>query len=228
MGNLNFNTKLLEKEACESDFDFLPQLFALLKTQKSWWRHQECPYACGNFHACAFTRFQKPQQLGRARIAERARRLSSAQRAGPDLSGQRCCKLRLKLLLIFVVLVLGKEDLHLKAVKRSVELITTKRLVCKYGHLLVEPPSRVFYTVSVSACLFVSERFFLVSTSPFTLSHGRQNRRSSFCSGRGDNLVTIARFGKPSFANMHHCVYGIAGALRKPDIACPHPDVSTG
>ena len=24
-------------------------------------------YACGNFHACAFTRFQKPQQLGRAR-----------------------------------------------------------------------------------------------------------------------------------------------------------------
>ena len=51
-----------------------------------------------------------------------------------------------------------------------------KRLVCKNGHSLVEPPSRDFYTVSVSACLFVGERFFqkvyrrpLPSTSPFTL-----------------------------------------------------------
>ena len=59
-------------------------------------------------------------------------------------------------------------------------------------------------------------------------SHGRQNRRSSFCSARGDNLVTIARFGKPLFANMHLRVYAVAGALRKPNVACPHPDISTG
>ena len=56
-------------------------------------------------------------------------------------------------------------------------------------------------------------------------SHGRQNRRSSFCSGRGDNLVTIARLGKPLFANMHHRVYAVDGALRKPNVACPHPDI---
>ena len=63
-----------------------------------------------------------------------------------------------------------------KTWKLIVEFVTTKRLVCKNGHSLVEPPSRVFYTVSVSACLFVGERFFqkvygrpLPSTSPFTL-----------------------------------------------------------
>ena len=65
-----------------------------------WVVIKNAPYACGNFHACAFTRFQKPQQLGRARIAERARRSSRAQRGGPNLSGQLCCKLRLKLLLV--------------------------------------------------------------------------------------------------------------------------------
>ena len=59
-------------------------------------------------------------------------------------------------------------------------------------------------------------------------SHGRQNRRSSFCLGRGDNFVTITRFGKPLFADMHHRVYALAGALRKPNIPYPHPDVSTG
>ena len=41
-------------------------------------------------------------------------------------------------------------------------------------------------------------------------------------------LVTIVRFGKPLFANKHHRVYAVAGALRKPTVACPHPDVSTG
>ena len=89
-------------------------------------------------------------------------------------------------------------------------------------------------TVSVSACLFVGGRFFqnvyrrpLALPSPFTLHHshfsyGRQNRRSSFRSGRSDNLVTIARFGKPLFANMHDHIHAVAGALRKPTVACPH------
>ena len=130
------------------------------------------------------------------------------------------------------------DQLAKKTWKLIVEFVTTKRLVCKNGHSLVEPPSRV-YTVSVSACLFVGERLFqkvfgrpLPSTSPLTLfawstepqvvvlplSHGL---------GRGENLVTIARFAKPLFANMHHHVHAVAGALRKPNVACPHPDVST-
>ena len=37
--------------------------------------------------------------------------------------------------------------------------------------------------------------------------------------------MTIARFVKPLFANMHHHVHAVAGALRKPNVACPHPDV---
>ena len=39
--------------------------------------------------------------------------------------------------------------------------------------------------------------------------------------------MTIARFGN-LFANMHHCVHAVAGALRRLNVACPHPDVSTG
>ena len=35
---------------------------------------------------------------------------------------------------------------------------------------------------------------------------------------------TIARFAKPLFA---HDVHAVAGALLKPNVACPHPDVST-
>ena len=75
------------------------------------------------------------------------------------------------------------------------EFVTTERLVCKNGHSLVEPPSRVFYTVSVSACLFVGERFFqkvygrpLPSTSPFTL---RTVDRTA-----GRSFAVVARFGK--------------------------------
>ena len=63
-------------------------------------------------------------------------------------------------------------------------------------------------------------------------SHGRQNRRSSFCRCRPVReevriLVTTARFVKPLFANMHHHVHAVAGALQKPNFPCPHPDVST-
>ena len=105
------------------------------------------PYACGNFHACVFTRFQKPQQLGRVRIACSSIVTPRAQRARPNLSDQRCCKLRLKLL-------------ARKTRKLFIEFVTAKRLVCKNGHSLVEPPSRVFFTVAVSVCLFVGERFF--------------------------------------------------------------------
>ena len=47
-------------------------------------------------HACALTKFQKPQQLGRARTACSSIVTSRAQRAGNNRSGQRCCKLRLK------------------------------------------------------------------------------------------------------------------------------------
>ena len=47
-------------------------------------------------------------------------------------------------------------------------------------------------------------------------SHGRQNRRSSFCRCRTVReevkiLVTIVRFVKPLFANMHHRVHAVAG-----------------
>ena len=45
--------------------------------------------------------------------------------------------------------------------------------------------------------------------------------------GKGENLVTIVRSVKPLFATIHLRVHAVAGALRKPNVACPHPDVST-
>ena len=42
---------------------------------------KNAPYAWGNFHACAITRFQKPQQLSWAGCGWRARRSTRAQRA---------------------------------------------------------------------------------------------------------------------------------------------------
>ena len=44
--------------------------------------------------------------------------------------------------------------------KLFAEFVTAKRLVCKNGHTLVEPLSRVFYMVSVSTYFFVDERSF--------------------------------------------------------------------
>ena len=173
------------------------------------------PYSWGNFYACAITRFQKPQQLGRARIV-----CSSIIRcaAEPDLSGQRCCKLQLKLLL-YASGSTGKEDL--KADRR----VRHYKEVGLQERPLAGPATiPVFYTVSVSACLFVRERFFqkvygrpLPSTSPFTL-FARQTEPQvvvlplSHSLGRGENLVTIARFVKPLFANMHHHVHAVAAA----------------
>ena len=66
---------------------------------------KNAPYAWGNFHACAITRFQKPQQLSWAGRGLRARRSTRAQlRSEPTpnlmISSQCCCKLRLKLLLV--------------------------------------------------------------------------------------------------------------------------------
>ena len=120
----------------------------------------------------------------------------------------------------------GKEDLLF------VEFVTAKRLVCKDGHSLVElrPACSIrYWSPPVSSSANDSFKKFTGARSrrPHNshLSLGRQNRRSSFCCGRGENLVAIARFGKPLFANMHHHVHAVAGALRKPNFACPHPDV---
>ena len=174
---------------------------------------KNAPYSWGNFHACAITRFQKPQQLGRSRIACS---LIITCAAEPDLSGQRCCKLRLKLLLV--------DQLAEKTWKLIAEVVTTKRLVCKNGHSLVDPPSRPACSIryqSLHVSLSVNDSFKKFtgarSRRPH-FSHGRQNRRSSFCRCRTVReevriyLVTIARFVKPLFANMHHHVHAVPAA----------------
>ena len=146
---------------------------------------KNAPYAWGNFHACAFTRFQKPQQLGRAWIACSSIVTSRAQRAEPDLNGQRCCKLRLKLLLVAK-----------KTWKLIVEFVTTKRLVCKNGHSLFEPPSRVFYTVfglcmSLRRQPILSKSLRTPAPVDLTIHTFHTVDRTAGC-----RFAVVARFGK--------------------------------
>ena len=108
-----------------------------------------------------------------------------------DLSSQRCCKLRLKLLL-HAGGSTGKEDL--KADRAIVEFVTTKRLVCKNGHSLVEPPSRVF---GISLCMSLRRRTTLSKSlrapAPvdLTIHTFRTVDRTA-----GRRFAVVARFGK--------------------------------
>ena len=49
------------------------------------------PYAWGNFHACALTKFQKPQQLGRARADSVLVDQVAEPRASPSPISADCC-----------------------------------------------------------------------------------------------------------------------------------------
>ena len=142
------------------------------------------------------------------------------------LSGQRCCKLRLKLL--------AKKTRYSCSSSSSLQRGWSARMATRWS--THHPACSIRYrSPHVSSSANDSFKKFTGARSrhhpPFILKFARslrQNRRLSFCSGRGENLVTIARFGKPLFANMHHHVHAVAGALRKPNVAYPHPDVSAG
>ena len=90
--------------------------------------------------------FQKPQQLGWARIACLSRHVRSEPGTISAASAVASCSWNSQRRRLFV------------------EFVTAKRFVCKNGNSLVEPPPRVFYTVSVSGCLFVGEQFFFTGT----------------------------------------------------------------
>ena len=184
------------------------------------------PYTCGNFHACAITRFQKPQQLGRARTACSSIVTSRAQRAWPR-SGRPG-------LLQAASETSGIEDsIASCSSSSSLHRGWSARMATRWSSQ--HPACSIRYrSPHVSSSANDSFKKYTGARSrrppPFTLFalSLNQKRRSSFYSERGENLVTIARFGKPLFANMHHHVDAVAGALRKPNVACPRPDVSTG
>ena len=165
----------------------------------------------------------------RAGWRERQASTSRVQRAGPDLSGQRCSKLRLKLLPCST----GEEEgcSSSSSLQRGWSARMGTRWSSHHAACSIRYRSP-HVSSSVNDSFLRAPACVALTGSPFARfagrNHGRQNRKSSFCSGRGENLVTIARFGKPLFAYMHHRVHAVAGALRKPNNACPHPDVSTG
>ena len=179
------------------------------------------PYACGNFHAWAFTRFQKPEQLGRARTACSSIVTWRAQRAGPrsaTSAAASCgwiywqrrlesCSSSSSLQRGWSARMATRWSSHRPGVLCGIGLhISLRRTILSKS---LRAPARVALTIHT---------FRMVDR---TTGLGRH-----FCSGRGENLVTIARFGKPLFADMHHHVHAVAGALRKANVACPHPDIT--
>ena len=152
-------------------------------------------YVCGNFHTWAFSRFQEPQQLGRAQIAcsshtcvcsepGRSQRPALLQAAAETTA----------------VLYWRRRRLFSGA---SLQRGWSARMATRWS----SNRARVLYGIGLHMSLRRRTILFygrpLASPSPFTLfagryhHHGRQNRRPSFCVGRGENLVTIVRFAQP-------------------------------
>ena len=197
---------------------------------------KNAPYAWGNFHACAVTRFQKPQQLSWAGRSQHARRSPRAQRA--ETRSQQPALLQTAAETTAACWwIYWQRRLESWSSSSSLQRGWSARMATRWSSH--HPACSIRYQslhVSSSANDFFKKFTGARSRRPhhWHFSHGWQNRSSSFCrcrvshgSGRGENLVTFARFAKPLFANMHHHVHAVAGALRKPNVACPHPDVST-
>ena len=135
--------------------------------------------------------------------------MSRTQRVKPDRSSKRCYNLRLKLL--------AKEEGCSSS--SSLQTSWSARMATRWS--IHRPTCSIRYRSShVSSSANDSFKRFAGARSHHPhhsdFLHGRQNCRSSFCSGRGENLVTIARFGKPLFANMHYRAHAVARVPRKP------------
>ena len=194
---------------------------------------KNAPYAWENFHACAIARFQKPQHLGRARIACSSILTCAESRA----QSQRPALLQ-PATETTASGSTGKENLkadrrvrHYKEVGLQkwplADRATVPRVLCGIG-LCMSLRRRTNLSKSLRAPAPVELTIHTFRTVDITA--GR--RFAVVAPVREEvimrNLVTIARFIKPLFANMHHRVHAVAGALRKPNVARPHPDVSTG
>ena len=199
---------------------------------------KNAPYSWRNFHACAITRFQKPQQLDRARIrdsvlvdhharASRSPSPISAASAVASCGWNYCWWIN------------WQRRLESWSSSSSLQRGWSATMAT---HWLSHCPAcsiryqslHVFSSANDSFKKFTGARFRRPHHSHFW--HGRQNRRSSFCRCRtvrrkrwvfGDNREVWKTF---VCQYMHHHVHAVAGALRmwKPNVAFPHPDVSTG
>ena len=157
---------------CEVDFDD-PCLAVAC-------HHQECPIRLGKFSRMRNHSISKTAtaELGRARLACSSIN-TCAVGPRPDLSSQRCCKLRLKLL--HAGGSTGKEDLKAdRRVRHYKEVGLQEWPLAGRATILL-----VLYGISL--CMSLRRRTILSKSlrapAPVDLpfSHGRQNRRSSFC-----------------------------------------------
>ena len=147
-----------------------------------------------------FTRFQKLQQLGWARIASSTTAHACHVTCAPSRArSQRPALLQAAAETIGEEGCSSSPSLRRGWPARMATLWSSHHPACSIRYRSPHHMSLRRRTILCDVRLLAS---------PFTLFAGRylpdrQNRRSSFCSGRGENLVKIARFGKPLFADMH-------------------------
>ena len=89
---------------------------------------EKASYTCANVYACAFSSFQNGNSWAGHRLRACHVRSAASQATELSLSGQQCscCKLQ--------------QTLAKKKAFVFVWLVTAKKLVCKNGHSLVQPP----------------------------------------------------------------------------------------
>ena len=181
---------------------------------------KNAPYACGNFHACTFIRFQKPQHLGRAPTACLSIVTSCAQRARPNLSGQRCCKLWLKHWQRRLENCSSSSSLHRGWSVRMATRWSSHRPAC---FIRYRSP-HVSSSVNDSFTKFRGPAHVALTIHTFRTVERTAGRRFVREEVRIHNCEVWKAF-VCQYAPPRSCA---AGVLRKPNVACLHPDVSTG
>ena len=145
---------------------------------------KNAPYAWGNFRACAITRFQKPQQLSWAGPGYRTRRSTRAQWARDRDPISAASALLQTAAETTASGSTGKEDLKAdRRVRHYKEVGLQEWPLAGRANI-----PRVLYGISL--CMSLRRRTILLKSlrAPRSrrpqhshFSHGRQNRRSSFC-----------------------------------------------
>ena len=144
---------------------------------------KNAPYAWGNFHACAITRFQKPQQLSWAGRGQRARRSPCAQRA--ETRSQQPALLQTAAETTAACWWINwQRRLESWSSSSSLQRGWSARMATRWSSH--HPACSIRYpSLHVSTSANDSFKKFTGARSRWPhhshFSHGRQNRRSSFC-----------------------------------------------
>ena len=148
--------------------------------------HQECPIHLGKFSRMRNYSISKTAtaELGRARLACSSINTCACSEPRPNLSSERCCKLRLKLLLVDQLTDNWQRRLESWSSSSSLQRGWSARMATRWSSH--HPACSIRYqSLHVSSSANDSFKKFTGARSRRPhhshFSHGRQHRRSSFC-----------------------------------------------